>query len=66
MGGAASAAFTNWVGDITDTVVLRPGGLALFVAPDLTGYEIGTNDQLRLTNMSTNAAGFNLYVGGSP
>jgi hypothetical protein len=40
-------------------------GLALFLAPDAAGYAIGTNDQLRLVNLSTNAAGFNLYVGGS-
>ena len=65
IGGAPDGAFTNWVADASDKVLLRPGGLALFLAPDAAGYAIGTNDQLRLVNLSTNAAGFNLYVGGS-
>lgn len=65
VGGASANTFTNWVVNADDRIVLRPGGLALFVAPDLPGYAIGAANSLQLLNLSTNAAGFVLYVGGS-
>lgn len=65
MGNAASGQFTNWVGGTNHTIRVRAGGVALFVAPDLTGYNVGTNGNLKITNGSTNSASYNLYIGGS-
>jgi hypothetical protein len=52
VGGHATAAFGTWVGDDTDTVVVRPGGLLLLVARDATAYAVTatTADMLTVTN----------------
>lgn len=52
LGGAASNAFVNWVGDATDTVKVKPGGSFLIVAPNATGYVVtaGTGDILKVAN----------------
>jgi hypothetical protein len=52
VGGAASNQFINWVGDPTDVVVVRPGGLFLTVAPDATGFAVtpNTGDLLKVAN----------------
>jgi hypothetical protein len=64
VGGAATAAFVNWVADASDKIVIRPGGIALFAAPDATGYAVGTNGSLKITNAGTNSNVYVLYVGG--
>lgn len=55
VGGAASLGFTTWVGDVTDVVKVRPGGLFLLTAPDATAYAVtaGTGDLLTITNSSS-------------
>lgn len=52
VGGAASAQMVNWVGDATDTVIVRPGGLLLLACSDATGYAVTatTGDLLRIAN----------------
>lgn len=52
VGGAASAQFATWVGDATDVVVVRPGGLFLLIAPDTTGYAVTATsaDLLKIAN----------------
>ncbi len=52
VGGAASNALVNWVGDATDIVVVKPGGLLALIAEDATGYTItaGTADILKIAN----------------
>lgn len=50
VGGAAANAFVNWVGDATDVVAVRPGGLLTLFAPDATAYAVGTGDQLKIAN----------------
>jgi len=52
VGGAAANAFINWVGDATDVIVVRPGGLLMLVAPDATAYVVtaATGDLLKITN----------------
>lgn len=52
VGGAASAQFATWVGNSSDIVVVRPGGLLVLVAPDATGYEVTATsaDLLRIGN----------------
>jgi hypothetical protein len=55
VGGAASLGFTTWVGDATDVVKVRPGGLFLLTAPDATAYAVtaSTGDLLTITNSSS-------------
>jgi len=64
VGGSASEAFASWLGDPTDVVTVRPGGLLFVAAPDVTGYAVGTNSLLRITNQSTNTASVTVTLGG--
>lgn len=52
VGGAASNGFITWVGDPTDVIKVKPGGLAVFVAPDANGYGVtaATGDILKVAN----------------
>lgn len=64
--GAASAnVFSTWCGSATDTVTVRPGGIFLMVAPDLTGFAVSTNGNLKILNTGTNSVSYEIYVGGS-
>lgn len=47
--GGGSNPFINWVGDATDVVVIKPGGLFVLVAPQ-TGYAVtaSTGDILKI------------------
>lgn len=48
----ASNGFVNWVGAAGDAIKVKPGGLALFVAPGAAGYGVtaGTGDLVTITN----------------
>lgn len=52
VGGHPTAAFSPMFGDPTDTVVIKPGGTFVLVAPDATGYPVvaTTADMLTVTN----------------
>lgn len=52
VGGHATAAFAPMFGDVTDTVVVKPGGTFVIVAPDANGYAVTatTADMLTVTN----------------
>lgn len=52
VGGAASNGFTAWVGDATDVVKVKPGGMLAIAAPDATGLAVtaGTGDLLKIAN----------------
>lgn len=52
IGGAASNALVNWVGDATDTITIRPGGTIALCANDATAYAVtaGTGDILKVAN----------------
>lgn len=52
VGGAAANAVATLFGDATDTLVVRPGGVALLVAPDTAGYAVtpATGDLLKVAN----------------
>ena len=63
IGGAASAPFTSWCGT-GGLAVLRPGGTILYHAPDITGYAVGTNGNLKILNTGTNSATYSIYIGG--
>lgn len=52
VGGAASNAFINWVGDATDVIAIKPGGLLVLLAPTAAGYAVttSTGDLLKVAN----------------
>lgn len=55
IGGAASNTFINWVGDATDKIKVKPGGVFCLFAPGATGYPVtaATGDQLLIANSSS-------------
>lgn len=67
VGGAPSNAWDTWVGDATDTVVVRPGGLLVLIAPDAAAYPVtaGTGDILRIANADVNAAAYEIVLFGA-
>lgn len=52
VGGAASNGFASWVGDPTDKVKVKPGGILALFAPGATAYPVtaGTGDLLQVGN----------------
>lgn len=65
IGDAAANPFTGWIGGTNQTVSVRPGGAFVAFAPDATGYAVDTNSvNLKVANSSTNAATYQLYIGG--
>lgn len=52
VGGAASNGFITPFADATDVIKVKPGGLAVLVAPDANGYAVtaGTGDILKVAN----------------
>ena len=54
VGGAASNQLSSLFGDATDKVLVKPGGMVLFVAPDANGYAVtaGTGDILKVAAAS--------------
>jgi len=65
IGNAATNEFASWCGDTNQVVLVRPGGIVLFVAPDATGYAVSTDGNLKMLNTGTNNASYDLYIGGS-
>ncbi len=55
VGGASSAQMINWVGDATDVIVVRPGGIFLLACNDATAYPVTatTGDLLKIANSSS-------------
>jgi len=52
VGGAATNALINWVGDATDKIVVPPGGIFLLATNDATGFLVtpATGDVLKIGN----------------
>ena len=67
IGGAAANQFTNWVGDVSDIIKVRPGGALILVAPDATAYAVtaGTGDQLKIANAGAGSVDYDIYLIGS-
>ena len=63
IGGAAATPFESWCGT-NGLAVLRPGGTILYHAPDITGYAVGTNGNLKILNTGTNSVSYSIYIGG--
>lgn len=56
IGGDASAAFVTWVGDATDTVVVKPGGMFALVNPAANGYTV-TNSSADILQIANSGSG---------
>jgi hypothetical protein len=58
VGGDASAALVNWVGNANDVVNVKPGGLFAAVAPNSAGYAVTatTGDILQIANSSSSTS----------
>jgi len=65
IGGTNANRFASWTGSTNGVVSVRPGGIMLLVAPDATGYTVGTNGNLVVENTGTNSASYEVYIGGS-
>lgn len=55
LGGAATNAFINWVGNATDIISIRPGGMLALIDPNANGYAVtaATGDILKVANSSS-------------
>lgn len=55
VGGASATAFSAFVSDPTDEVVIVPGGTFVLIAPSAAGYAVsaGATDLLRIENSSS-------------
>ena len=64
LGGAASDPFSALFGSASESVAIKPGGIAMFSAPYTTGYTVGTSTNLQVRNSGTNSATYFIYIGG--
>ena len=67
VGGAASNAFINWVGDASDVINVDPGGCFVLINPTATGYAVtaDTGDILKITNASGGASTYDIIILGA-
>ena len=67
LGGAGSNPMTNWVADASDIIKIAPSAGFYIFAPDETGYAVsnGVADTLAVTNYSTNAVWFDIFIAGT-
>lgn len=66
--GGNAAAFASFLGGATQTLVVRPGGVFVLVAPDAAGYAVtaSTADVLDITNDDgSNAADYSITLIGA-
>jgi len=72
-GPAAEYGLTTFLGATGQVVTLRPGGFALFVAPDATGYltytrfmdSVDNAGRITFRNLNTNSVNVDVTVGGA-
>ena len=68
VGGAASNQFINWVGNSSDIVVVKPGGMLFLYTPTDPGYAVtaGSGDLLKIANSGAGTGvTFDIYIGGA-
>lgn len=58
VGGAGSNGWTAWVGDATDVVKVKPGGMLVLTAPKSAGLAVvaSTGDILKVANSSSGSS----------
>ena len=66
VGAGGVNSFVGWVGDASDTVVIKPGGMFALIAPDATGYPVtaGTGDLLQIAASATGNVTYDVVVIG--
>ncbi len=64
IGGAAATQFAAFLGDVSDKIVLRPGGRLLLIAPDATAYVStgGAADKLKIAHGGEGASGVDYEI----
>ena len=65
VGNAPSTAFATWVRSSDDSVIVRPGGALVLVAPDATAYAVSGNGNIGITNLGASAVAYDVWIGGS-
>jgi len=67
IGGANSNAWATWVGDASDVVIVRPGGVFFLAAPDATAYAVtaDSGDVLRIANSGGTDAVYDIVLIGA-
>jgi hypothetical protein len=61
--GGYAGSFASWIDSTNSYVVVKPGGLVLFTAPNIDGYS-STSGTLNIKNASTNNVSYSLLVAG--
>lgn len=68
VGGAASNQFASFFGDVSDKLVVQPGGAFGIATPGLNGYGVtaGTGDLLRIANSGAGTSvGYEIAIVGT-
>ena len=58
IGGAASAQFSSMFGDVSDKLIVNPGGFVVLATPGATGYAVTATsaDLLKIANADSGAS----------
>lgn len=66
VGAGGANSFVGWVGDASDTIVIRPGGTFALIAPDATGYAVtaGTGDLLKVAASAAGNITYDVVIVG--
>jgi len=63
--GGGPGALEGWLADVSDLLILKPGGVWFTCTPDTVGYSVGTNGGLRVVNTNATGVTVTIYAGGS-
>ena len=66
IGGSASNAWATWLGNVSDTIKVGPGGGMFLWCPSAAGYAVtnSTADKLKVTNTGTEAIEYQIALIG--
>jgi hypothetical protein len=65
VGGAASNAWSAWLGDATDIIKVPPGGVLAWFNPDGVAVTAGTGDLLKIANAAGGSTIYDIIVIGT-
>lgn len=66
VGAGGVNSLINWVGDASDTIIVRPGGTFALIASDADGYGVtaGTGDLLKVAASATGSVTYDIILIG--
>lgn len=65
IGGHATNAFINWVGNATDIINIRAQGILILACTDATGYAVSAGDLIKIENLDgSNALTYDIILVG--